>query len=77
MTRRRRPTRKCDRARGTRSVTGYCTDHRPADAIPFVHRVPGDSISFAGLTFTSSQARRLADAIHDTLETGGPDDVHR
>ncbi|GAC81158.1 hypothetical protein SAMN04488550_1176 [Gordonia malaquae] len=71
MTRRRRPTRKCDScARGTRSVTGYCTDHRPADAIPFVHRVPGDSISFAGLTFTSSQARRLADALHDALDEG-------
>lgn len=69
--RRSRPCRQC--GRNTKSVTRYCTTHRPADAIPAVYRVDG-GISFAGLTYTNDQARALADTIHDTIE--GAHHVH-
>lgn len=53
--------------RNTKSVTRYCGDCRPAAAHPYVQKVDG-LISFAGLTFTTDQARHLADAIHDCIE---------
>uniref|UniRef100_UPI0032638B61 hypothetical protein n=1 Tax=Gordonia aichiensis TaxID=36820 RepID=UPI0032638B61 len=53
--------------RTTKSITRYCNDCRPAEAHPFVHKVPG-GISFAGHTYTEAQARHLADAIHDCIE---------
>lgn len=71
MTRKRysRPCQVC--GHGTKSVTEHCIDHRPADAIPAIHRVAG-GISFAGLTYTHDQAIRLADTIVDTLERSTP-----
>ncbi|MGB3303730.1 MAG: hypothetical protein WBA98_13670 [Gordonia sp. (in: high G+C Gram-positive bacteria)] len=65
---RRRPTKPCRICgRSVKSVTGYCVDCRPADALPIVHHL-GNALSFAGLTFTLDQARALADTIHDVLE---------
>lgn len=68
MTRKRRskPCTTC--SRNTKSITRYCQDCRPADAIPHVHRVD-NGITFAGLTYTDSQAIRLANNIVDSLET--------
>lgn len=69
MSRRRanksRPCRRCDTT--TRSITGYCTTCRPADAIPTIHR-DGNTISFAGLNLTPAQAIALADALVDAVE---------
>jgi len=64
----RRSSRACRTCRAsTRSITGYCATCRPADAIPTIHR-DGNTISFAGLTFTTTQAIHLANNIIDTLE---------
>lgn len=65
---RKRSSKPCIRcSRNTKSVTRYCTDCRPAAAHPYVQQVDG-MVTFAGLTFTTDQARHLADAIHDTIE---------
>jgi hypothetical protein len=63
------PCRTCHTT--TRSITGYCTDCRPADAIPAIHR-DGNTISFAGLNLTPAQALALADALVDTVERTTP-----
>lgn len=66
MTRRNgRPCTKCGRT--TKSTTRLCVEHRDPTAIPVVIPVEG-GVSFAGLTLTTGQARRLADQIHDTIE---------
>ncbi|WP_231743538.1 hypothetical protein [Mycobacterium sp. GA-2829] len=62
-----RPCRTCRTT--TRSITGYCTTCRPADAIPTIHR-DGNTISFAGLNLTPAQAIALADALVDAVEKG-------
>lgn len=68
----RRKSRHCCKCRAnTRSTTGYCADCRPADAIPVIHR-DGDTVSFAGLNFTSAQAICLANNIIDTIEGNHP-----
>ena len=64
----RRQKRRCTVcATPTRSVTLLCLDHRTADAVPVVH-VDGRIVAFAGLTLTTRQAPRLADAIVDAAE---------
>ncbi len=59
------PCRTCGRR--TKSTTRFCHSCRPADAIPYVHRVP-TGVSFAGQTFTHDQAIALANTIIDALE---------
>ena len=69
---RKRKTRHCTSCnRPTKSVTRYCHDCRPANAVPRIHRV-GGGISFAGWTFSHDQAIHLANAIIDTLEEPAP-----
>jgi len=65
---RKRPSRRCLTCRRpTKSVTSFCADCRPADAIPLVS-VVGGGLSFAGLTLTLTQARHLADTLHDAVD---------
>lgn len=68
----RRKSRACQKCHThTRSITGYCATCRPADAVPTIHQ-DGNTISFAGLTFTTAQAITLANNIIDTLERNHP-----
>ncbi|ALG85835.1 hypothetical protein [Gordonia phthalatica] len=67
MTRKRRSHNCLGCQRPTKSVTRYCSDCRPAAAHPYVQKVDG-LITFAGQTYTTDQARHLADAIHDCIE---------
>lgn len=68
MTRRRgnRPCTRCSRP--TKSATHVCHRCRCEDDPPRVVLVAGGLIAFGGLTLTVPQARRLADAIHDTID---------
>lgn len=67
---RTRTTRRCREChRPTKSTTGWCRDHRPADAVPEV-RVTADGrmVSWAGHNLTAAQALHVADGLVDAAE---------
>lgn len=52
----------------TRSVTRLCHEHRSPDDVPIVH-IDRTVANIAGLTLTATQARRVADQLHDAADT--------
>lgn len=68
MSKRRRGVRCQQCGRNTRSATRYCRVCRPESMIPPVHALPFGLVSFEGITLTTDQARRLADALHEAAD---------
>lgn len=58
---------KC-RKKYTKSVTRFCRECRPEFLLPPVHTLDKGMVSVEGITLTTDQARRLADALHEAAD---------